>query len=116
MLLVRPSADHRLTGVDEMTSAHANARPVPGPTGAVSESATSASAPDPRNTCRALLEQFNAWLQETVPQAPHLAGVVPVALQAVQLYRSEQYDACIARVREAAEILRLVGYSTPMRP
>lgn len=51
-----------------------------------------------------------------MPQAPHLAGVVPVALQAVQLYRSEQYDACIARVREAAEILRLVGYSTPMRP
>ncbi|WP_164903701.1 hypothetical protein [Nonomuraea polychroma] len=63
-----------------------------------------------------LLEQFNNWLQATVPQQPHLVGIVPVAIQAIQLYRTKQYDACIGRLRDAAEILRLVGYPAPIQP
>ncbi|RVX41560.1 hypothetical protein EDD27_4111 [Nonomuraea polychroma] len=82
----------------------------------MSESATAPPSVEIGERCRVLLEQFNNWLQATVPQQPHLVGIVPVAIQAIQLYRTKQYDACIGRLRDAAEILRLVGYPAPIQP
>ncbi|MET8863496.1 hypothetical protein ABZW11_11115 [Nonomuraea sp. NPDC004580] len=86
------------------------------PSSSLSESATTQGLGGLKEKCRSLLEQFNGWLQVTVPNAPHLVGIVPVVTQAIHLYRAGKYEACVGRVKDAAEILRLVGHPVPMNP
>ncbi|MEV4060168.1 hypothetical protein [Nonomuraea dietziae] len=79
-----------------------------------SDSAIEQDGLELREMCRVALEQFNGWLQATVPKAPHLVGVIPMITQAIHLYRAGQHEACISRVQDGAEILQLVGYPVPM--
>ncbi|MGN9836584.1 hypothetical protein ACTMTI_00545 [Nonomuraea sp. H19] len=58
--------------------------------------------------CAMALMQLHAWLQATLPQAPQLAEVIPLTIQAVRLYRSGQYEACLAQVQQ---VVNLVGGS-----
>lgn len=65
--------------------------------------------------CALLLQRMNDWLHQTIPHSPQLEGIVPMVIQAVRLYRTGQYDACLAHLRSAAEILALVGRPAPIQ-
>ncbi|MEU6413091.1 hypothetical protein [Microbispora sp. NPDC046933] len=56
------------------------------------------------------LQRLYGWLQASLPQAPQVAGIIPLLVQAVQLYRAGRYDACLAQIQFA------FGVVTPGRP
>nr|WP_189178509.1 hypothetical protein [Microbispora rosea] len=60
--------------------------------------------------CAVTLQRLYGWLQASLPQAPQVAGVIPLLVQAVQLYRAGRYDACLAQIHFA------LGAVTPGRP
>lgn len=90
--------------------------PLTGPTAqhAPRGSVTAPNAAEQQERCRMLLEQFNDWLQRTAPKTPHLARIVPMAIQAVHLYRAGRFEESIGKVEDAAEILRLTGHTPPL--
>lgn len=49
--------------------------------------------------CAMVLQQLYGWLQAAVPQAPQYAAAVPPTIEAVRLYRSGQYDQCLAQIQ-----------------
>jgi hypothetical protein len=59
--------------------------------------------------CAMALLQLNGWLQTTIPQAPQLAEVIPLAIQAVRLYRSGQYEACLAQIQQVLNLVARAG-------
>ncbi|MEN3534301.1 MULTISPECIES: hypothetical protein [Microbispora] len=60
--------------------------------------------------CAVTLQRLYGWLQASLPQAPQVAGIIPLLVQAVQLYRAGRYDACLAQIQFA------LGVVTPGRP
>ncbi len=60
--------------------------------------------------CAVTLQRLYGWLQASLPQAPQVAGIIPLLVQAVQLYRAGRYDACLAQIQFA------LGAVTPGRP
>ncbi|WP_157964101.1 hypothetical protein [Actinocorallia populi] len=63
---------------------------------------------------RIVLEGVNNWLQRTVPQRPQFAGLVPVALGAVRLYRAQKYQESLYLAQSIAKILEYLGESVPV--
>ncbi|NUR88324.1 MAG: hypothetical protein HOY71_29915 [Nonomuraea sp.] len=64
--------------------------------------------------CAMALQQLHGWLRTTVPRSPQLAEAVPASVQAVRLYRSGQYEACLAQIQTVvAELGRLGRQSSP---
>ncbi|MBO4273445.1 MULTISPECIES: hypothetical protein [Microbispora] len=63
--------------------------------------------------CAVTLQQLYEWLQTSIPQAPQVAGVIPLLVQAVQLYRAGRYEACLAQIQYA---LGVVAPGRPMVP
>ncbi|TQS20386.1 hypothetical protein [Microbispora hainanensis] len=51
--------------------------------------------------CAVTLQRLYGWLQASLPQAPQVAGIIPLLVQAVQLYRAGRYDACLAQIQFA---------------
>lgn len=71
-------------------------------------------APNPSQVhCAVTLQQLYSWLQASLPQAPQLAGVIPLLVQAVQLYRAGQYEACLAQLQA---VLGIVNSGRPTVP
>ncbi|MEV7808033.1 hypothetical protein AB0O28_34305 [Microbispora sp. NPDC088329] len=60
--------------------------------------------------CAVTLQRLYGWLQASLPQAPQVAGIIPLLVQAVQLYRTGRYDACLAQIQFA------LGVVNPGRP
>ncbi|ETK32274.1 hypothetical protein [Microbispora sp. ATCC PTA-5024] len=67
----------------------------------------------PQARCAAALQWMFGWLQASLPQAPQLAGIVPLAVQAVRLYRAGQYEACLGQIQYT---LTAVQYGPPIAP
>lgn len=63
--------------------------------------------------CAVTLQRLYGWLQASLPQAPQLAGLIPLLVQAVQLYRSGQYEACLAQLQA---VLGVVNSGQPTVP
>ncbi|WP_405086239.1 hypothetical protein [Microbispora sp. NBC_01389] len=63
--------------------------------------------------CAVTLQRLYEWLQTSIPQAPQVAGVIPLLVQAVQLYRAGRYEACLAQIQYA---LGVVAPGRPMVP
>jgi hypothetical protein len=63
--------------------------------------------------CAATLQGMYGWLQASLPQAPQLAGIIPLAVQAVRLYRAGQYEACLAQVQYTIAIAHPGGITAP---
>ncbi|GAA4201722.1 hypothetical protein [Microbispora amethystogenes] len=63
--------------------------------------------------CAVTLQRLYEWLQASIPQAPQVAGVIPLLVQAVQLYRAGRYEACLAQIQYA---LGVVAPGRPMVP
>ncbi|GAA4583704.1 hypothetical protein GCM10023194_21710 [Planotetraspora phitsanulokensis] len=61
--------------------------------------------------CAMSLQQLYAWLQATVPQAPQVAGVVPLVVRAVQLYRAGQHEACVAQIQSVLDSINAGHWS-----
>ncbi len=55
--------------------------------------------------CAVTLQRLHGWLQASLPQAPQVAGIIPLLVQAVQLYRSGRYDACLAQIQFALGVV-----------
>lgn len=53
--------------------------------------------------CAMSLQQLYGWLQATIPQAPQVAGIVPLVVRAVQLYRAGQHEACVAQIQSVLD-------------
>jgi hypothetical protein len=64
--------------------------------------------------CATALLQLHGWLHAALPQAPQLADVIPLTIQAVRLYRSGQYEACLAQVQQVVNLVAAAGQ--PGRP
>lgn len=60
--------------------------------------------------CAVTLQRLYGWLQASLPQAPQVAGMIPLLVQAVQLYRAGRYEACLAQIQYA------LGVVSPGRP
>lgn len=63
--------------------------------------------------CAVTLQQLYSWLQVSLPQAPQVAGIIPPLVQAVQLYRAGQYEACLAQLQA---VLGVVNGGRPTVP
>ncbi|GAA2398647.1 hypothetical protein [Nonomuraea africana] len=59
--------------------------------------------------CAMALRQLHGWLQAAVPQAPQLAEFIPLTVQAVRLYRSAQYEACLAQIQQVVNLIGRAG-------
>ncbi|GAA1021267.1 hypothetical protein Aple_059800 [Acrocarpospora pleiomorpha] len=55
--------------------------------------------------CAAALQRLYGWLQAVLPQAPQYTGAVPLAVEAVRLYRNGHYDACLAQIQQVADFI-----------
>jgi hypothetical protein len=64
--------------------------------------------------CAMALMQLHGWLQSALPQAPQLVEVIPPTIQAVRLYRSGQFAACLAQVQQVVNLVG--GAGQPGRP
>ncbi|WP_204017373.1 hypothetical protein [Sphaerimonospora thailandensis] len=63
--------------------------------------------------CAVTLQRLYAWLQMSLPQAPQVAGIIPLLVQAVQLYRAGQFEACLAQLQA---VLGFVNSGQPTVP
>ncbi|MEZ0076198.1 hypothetical protein [Planotetraspora sp. GP83] len=55
--------------------------------------------------CAVTLQQLYGWLQASLPQAPQIAGVIPLLVQAVQMYRIGRHEACMAQIQSVLSIV-----------
>jgi hypothetical protein len=55
--------------------------------------------------CAITLQRLYGWLQAALPQSPQVAGIIPLVVQAVQLYRAGQHDACMAQIQSVLGII-----------
>ncbi|WP_214103677.1 hypothetical protein [Acrocarpospora catenulata] len=55
--------------------------------------------------CAVALQQLYGWLQAAIPQAPQYAGAVPLAVEAVRLYRNGQPEACLAQIQAVFDFI-----------
>ncbi|MEV4892665.1 hypothetical protein AB0K48_25125 [Nonomuraea sp. NPDC055795] len=77
-------------------------------------SAGTAQASQLQMQCAMALRQLHGWLWTVVPQWPQLAEAVPLTVQAVRLYRTGQFEACLAQIQTVvAQIGRLGQQSRP---
>ncbi|MBP2706994.1 hypothetical protein JOL79_24720 [Microbispora sp. RL4-1S] len=63
--------------------------------------------------CAVTLQRIYGWLQASLPQTPQLAAVIPLIVQAVRLYRTGQFEACLSQVQYA---LAVVSPGQPIVP
>ncbi|MEW9533453.1 hypothetical protein [Microbispora sp. NPDC049125] len=49
--------------------------------------------------CAVALQRLYGWLQASLPQAPQVAGIIPLLVHAVQLYRAGRHEACLEQIR-----------------
>jgi hypothetical protein len=66
--------------------------------------------------CAAMLQRLYGWLQVAVPQQPQLAAVIPLLVQAVQLYRVGQYELCAAQLQPVIGMLNQARAVQPALP
>ena len=82
---------------------------VPGPAGGIALGAL-------RMECATALQHLYGWLQAAIPQQPQLATVIPSLVQAVQLYRAGQDDACAAQLQSVIVHLHQTRALQPTLP
>ena len=66
-----------------------------------------------RLECATALQHLYRWLQVAVPQQPELATMIPPLVQAVQLYRAGQDDACAAQLQS---VIAQLHHTRALRP
>lgn len=69
-----------------------------------------------RAECATALRYLYGWLQVAIPQQPQLATVVPPLVQAVELYRGGQDDACAAHLQSVIMQLHRARALRPTLP
>lgn len=69
-----------------------------------------------RMECATALQHLYRWLQVAVPQQSQLATVIPPLVQAVQLYRAVQDDACAAQLQSVIVQLHQTRALRPTLP
>jgi hypothetical protein len=71
-------------------------------------------APGPLQAhCAMTLQGLYGWLQAALPRSPQLAGVVPLVVQAVRLYRAGQHEACAVQLQS---VIGIVNAGRPGMP
>lgn len=69
-----------------------------------------------RQQAAALLQHTYRWLENAVPAAPPLAGVIAPLVAAVQLYQAERYAACLRQVTAVVGGLQQARWAFPTLP
>ncbi|MFC0553690.1 hypothetical protein ACFFHJ_22615 [Planotetraspora thailandica] len=55
--------------------------------------------------CAVILLDLYGWLRAALPRSPQLAGIVPLVVQAVRLYRAGQHEMCVAQAQSVIAII-----------
>jgi len=69
-----------------------------------------------REQAAALLQHTYRWLDEAVVDVPQLAGAIPAAVAAVQLYEAEQYGPCVNQIGAVLGTLQQARGAFPALP
>jgi len=64
----------------------------------------------------AALQRCYKWLERAIIVAPQLVNLMPPMLTAVQLYETEQYEACLAQTAAVMQVMTQLQVSIPMLP